>query len=147
SPTVVPFTIVKNTPFRAVCHMAGFIGVNPPVFEIRDAVGDASDLLVRTPELGVDLAKTLGKHDLVLMRGHGNTVVGDTLKQAVFRAVYTEVNARTQALASSIGEIIHLSEGEAQAAKLSTEGQAARAWGLWGRWSTILPNSLINATP
>jgi len=145
SPTVVPFTIIKDTPFRAVCHMAGFIGSKPPVFEIRDAVGDGSDLLIRTPSLGEALAREMGQQDLVLMRGHGATVVGHTLKQAVFRAVYTEVNARTQAVASTLGEIICLSAREADAAKLSTEGQAERAWGLWERSAAIMHNSLINA--
>lgn len=145
SPSVVPFSIVKDTPFRAVCHMAAFIGTRPPVFEIRDSVGDASDLLVTNPDLGKDLAVSLAQHDVVLMRGHGSTVVGDTLKQAVFRAVYTEVNARTQALASSLGDIISLSEGETQTAKVSTEGQAARAWGLWERSAAILHQTLVNA--
>lgn len=144
SPTVVPFTIVKNTPFRAVCHMAGFIGTKPPVFEIRDAASDGTDLLIRSPKLGCDLAQVMGQHDVVLMRGHGATVVAHTLKQGVFRAVYTEVNARTQAVASTLGEIISLSEGEAEAAMLSTEGQAERAWGLWERSAAMMHNSLIN---
>lgn len=145
SPTVVPFTIVKNTPFRAVCHMAGFIGAKPPVFEIRDAAGDGTDLLIRSPKLGSDMARVMGESDIVLMRGHGVTVVGHALKQVVFRAVYTEVNARTQAVASTLGEIISLTDREAQATVSSIEGQAERAWGLWERSAAMMHNSLINA--
>ncbi|MDX3895004.1 class II aldolase/adducin family protein [Pusillimonas sp.] len=131
SPTVVPFSIVKNTPFRAVCHMAGFIGVRPPVYEIRDFGGDGTDLLVTNNALGEGLASTLGEHSLVLMRGHGSTVVADSLRKAVYRAVYTEVNARTQADAMRIGEINPLSEAEATTATHSIEGQVERAWNLW----------------
>ena len=42
------------------------------------------------------LAGSLGKCNCVLMRGHGMTVVGESIAEAVFRAVYTEVNARLQ---------------------------------------------------
>jgi ribulose-5-phosphate 4-epimerase/fuculose-1-phosphate aldolase len=131
SPTVVPFSIVKNTPFCAVCHMAGFIGAHPPVFEIRDFGGDDTDLLITNNALGKGLASTLGDQALVLMRGHGSTVVADGLRKAVYRAVYTEVNARTQAEAMRIGEVIPLSAAEGVTAARSTEGQAERAWNLW----------------
>ena len=50
---------------------------------------------------------------MVLMRGHGVTVVGNTLRQAVFRAVYTEVGARLQAEASRLGPVTFLTPGEA----------------------------------
>ncbi|MAK55641.1 MAG: hypothetical protein CML17_07340 [Pusillimonas sp.] len=65
------------------------------------------------------------------MRGHGSTVVADTLKKAVFRAVYTEVNARTQAEAMRIGEINPLTPGEAVNTSRSNETQVDRAWNLW----------------
>jgi len=131
SATVVPFSIVKNSPFQAVCHMAAFIGTRPPVFEIRDFGGDGTDLLVTNQMLGTSLASVLGKGHIVLMRGHGSTVVADTLHKAVYRAVYTEVNARTQAEAMRIGSITPLSEAEVDTATASVEGQAARAWNLW----------------
>ena len=76
--------------------MSGFLGAGAPVFEIRESGGDATDLLVRNNALGAALARSLGDASFVLMRGHGSTVVAPTLKQAVYRAVYAEVNARMQ---------------------------------------------------
>lgn len=131
SVAVVPFSILKGVPFRAVCHMGGFIGVCAPIFEIRDIAGDASDLLIRNSELGAGVAKTLGNGNVVLMRGHGSTVVGDRLKQAVFRAVYTENNAKLQAEAMRLGPIEALTAGEAETTARVIDTQVDRAWDLW----------------
>jgi HCOMODA/2-hydroxy-3-carboxy-muconic semialdehyde decarboxylase len=128
---VVPFSIVKGVPFRAVCHMGGFIGICAPVFEIRDIAGEASDLLIRNGELGAGVARALGDGNVVLMRGHGSTVVGDRLKQAVFRAVYTENNARLQAEAMRLGPIEPLTAGEAETTARVIDTQVDRAWDLW----------------
>jgi HCOMODA/2-hydroxy-3-carboxy-muconic semialdehyde decarboxylase len=64
------------------------------------------------------------------MRGHGSTVVGPTLKQAVYRAIYTEVNARLVADALRLGPVTYLTPDEAQAA-LSIENEIERPWQLW----------------
>ncbi|MDB5642493.1 MAG: class aldolase/adducin-like protein, partial [Hyphomicrobiales bacterium] len=117
--------------FRAVCHMGGFIGICAPIFEIRDIAGDASDLLIRSSALGAGVAKSLGDGNVVLMRGHGSTVVGDRLKQAVFRAVYTENNARLQAEAMRLGPIEALTAGEAETTARVIDTQVDRAWDLW----------------
>jgi ribulose-5-phosphate 4-epimerase/fuculose-1-phosphate aldolase len=131
SPSVVPFSVVKQAPFRAVCHMAGFIGTGTPNFDIRDVAGDGTDLLITNNELGKALAKTLGENVVVLMRGHGSTVVADSLKKAVYRAVYTEVNARTQTEASRLGDVTLLSEAEAESTVRTIETQVFRAWDFW----------------
>ena len=81
------------------------------------------DLLVRSGALGVALAKTLGSGNVVLMRGHGSTVVGPTLKHAVYRAIYTEVNARLLTDALRLGAVEYLSAGEALATMKTNEGQ------------------------
>ena len=49
--------------------------------------GEATDMLVRNPELGAALAKTLGTAPVALMRGHGDVVVGQSVREAVFRAI------------------------------------------------------------
>jgi HCOMODA/2-hydroxy-3-carboxy-muconic semialdehyde decarboxylase len=131
SPSVVPFGVVPSVPLRPICHMSGFIGAAAPVFEIRDAAGPASDMLIRTPGLGAALARTLGPEAVVLMRGHGSTVVGGTVRQAVFRAVYTEVNAKLQAEALRLGPPVFLTGEEAAAASATNDGQIDRAWNLW----------------
>lgn len=133
SPAVVPFGVVGGVPLRPVCHMCGFLGRGAPVFEIREAAGEASDLLIRDRRLGAALARALGSEAAVLMRGHGSTVVGASLRQAVFRAVYTEVGARLQSEALRLGAVTYLTEGEAAAAAAANDTQLGRAWDLWRR--------------
>ncbi|HSW22841.1 MAG TPA: class II aldolase/adducin family protein [Burkholderiaceae bacterium] len=135
SPAVLPFCIARGARLKPVCHMAGFLGGanhdGPALFEIRAHAGEASDLLIRSRELGAALARTLGPARVVLMRGHGCTVVAESLRVAVFRAVYTEVNARLLLQALPLGEVEFLTAGEADATRVTNEGQVARPWDLW----------------
>ncbi|MBB3142149.1 class II aldolase/adducin family protein [Halomonas organivorans] len=131
SPSVVPFSAVASTPLRPMCHMSGFLGEGAPIFEIRDVAGSATDLLIRDAPLGEALAHSLGDNNVVLMRGHGATVTAPSLKQAVYRAVYVEVNARLQADALRLGPVEYLTAGEARSAMETTEGQVERPWQLW----------------
>lgn len=135
SPAVLPFGIVKGLRFRPACHMCGFLadaaGEGPPVFEIRDSAGPATDLLIRNRELGAALARTLADGRVVLMRGHGCTVVAESLRLAVYRAVYTEVNAKLLLQAMPLGEVTTLSAAEAETARVNIEGQVDRPWNLW----------------
>ena len=63
--------------------------------------------------LGAALAKTLGSDSVVLIRGHGNAVVGASLPWAVLRAVYTQLNARVQMDAIALGGlVIYLDDDE-----------------------------------
>ena len=129
SPAVIPFGVTP-TPLRPVYHLTAFLKGPVPVFDIRDAAGDC-DMLIRNAALGRDLAATLGPGCAVLQRGHGATVTGATLPQAVYRAVYLEVNARLQSAAALLGPITFLSDGEAQLAADAIDTQAGRAWDLW----------------
>lgn len=131
SPAVVPFGIVRGAAFRPVCHMSSFLPMCTPVFEIRDVVGEENDLLITNGKLGAALAASLGDQTCVLMRGHGSTVVGSSLREVVFRAVYTEVNARLQSEAMRIGPVTFLSEGEHRVATRTIATQINRAWDFW----------------
>jgi ribulose-5-phosphate 4-epimerase/fuculose-1-phosphate aldolase len=131
SPAVVPFSVVSGTKLRPICHMCGFLGAATPVFEIRDVAGPGSDLLIRDSRLGAALAQSLGQSAAILMRGHGSTVVGGTLRQAVFRAVYTEVGARLQSEAMRLGPVTYLTEEEGEATARTNDAQIDRAWLLW----------------
>jgi ribulose-5-phosphate 4-epimerase/fuculose-1-phosphate aldolase len=131
SPAVLPFTVSRRARLQPICHMSGFLGAGAPLFEIREAAGDGSDLLVRDDRLGRALADSLGGASFVLMRGHGSTTVAPSLKLAVYRAVYAEVNARIQAQAMQLGDPEYLTPQEAEAAMASTEGQVERPWALW----------------
>jgi HCOMODA/2-hydroxy-3-carboxy-muconic semialdehyde decarboxylase len=139
SPGVIPFG-VSETPLRPVYHMAGFLGGPVPVFEIRDAAGPATDMLIRSPQLGAALARTLGQHAVVLMRGHGSVAVGPNVRLAVMRAVYTEADARLQAEAMRLGKVTYLSDAEAAKTGGANDGQVTRAWDFW-REKALAPRS------
>ena len=135
SPSVIPFGLV-HVPLQAMFHSAAFLAAGAPVFDIREKFG-ATDMLVSNSEKGVALASTLGSKDVVLMRAHGSVACGPTLQTAVFRAVYTEVNARVQHWTVALGGT---AEGGGIAALDADEGRLAdainqtagmRAWDLW----------------
>jgi len=86
SPAVIPFGVSRAS-LKPIYHMSGFLGAGAPVFEIRDAGGPATDMLIRNRELGRALATALGEHPVMLMRGHGSVVVGPSIRESVFRAV------------------------------------------------------------
>ena len=140
SPTVVPFTVTRAR-LRPLLHNAGFLGLGVPLFEIRKSAGEGTDLMILTPALGADLAQKLGKHAaVVLMRGHGNSVVGPSLPNAVFRAYYTEVNARQQLAALTIGGPINfMTRAEALAANEAMLKASARPWALWRKMALRQP--------
>jgi ribulose-5-phosphate 4-epimerase/fuculose-1-phosphate aldolase len=131
SHAVIPFGVVRSHKLRAIFHMAGFVGTDTPIFEIRDSVGDGSDLLIRNSELGAALARSLGNKSVVLMRGHGVTVAAATLRQTVFGGVYVDVNARLQLQAIGLGAVNYLTEAEGCAAATTNAASMGRAWELW----------------
>ena len=113
-------------------HMSAFVGLGVPIWDIRDAQ-PGSDMLVRSGYLGDHLAKKLGGHPAVLMRGHGSTVVGENLQRAVGRTIYLEMNARMQfqaiVLAGERGHIVFMDDAEVQA-NVSWQNYE-RSWNLW----------------
>ncbi len=130
SASVIPFGI-SRTKLRPVYHMASFLFSGAPVYEIRKSAPD-NDLLIRDTRLGKDLAASLGKCACVLMRGHGMTVVGDSLPEAVFRAIYTETNAKLQMLAAQLdGPLEFLSDEEGRRATATNRSTIERPWELW----------------
>lgn len=129
SPNVIPFGVTGQS-LRPVFHMSGFLGEGSALFEIRDVAGD-TDMLVSNNHLGVALAVALGARSTVLMRGHGSTVVGGSIEQAVYRAFYAEVNARLQTQAKLLGEVKYLNAAEAAKAAAINDTQLPRVWELW----------------
>lgn len=129
SPSVIPYASTRK-PLRPLYHMSGFIGSGTALFEIRDTGGN-TDMLVRSGPLGAALARSLGDASVVLMRGHGCTVVGGSLEQVVYRAIYTEMNAKLQTTAHQLGEPEFLNEEEARKATLTMDATMSRSWNLW----------------
>jgi ribulose-5-phosphate 4-epimerase/fuculose-1-phosphate aldolase len=129
---IIPYSVTKS-PMRQVIHTAGGMGRYVPVWDIRDDFGD-TDMLVRNLPQGRSLAKTLGDNAAVLMRGHGCSVTGRTIRDAVRIAVYLMVNARLQTEAMRSGEVTFLSEGEITAtAEMSASPLAANR--IWENWA------------
>jgi HCOMODA/2-hydroxy-3-carboxy-muconic semialdehyde decarboxylase len=132
SPSVIPFGLV-DVPMRAMFHNAAFIAAGVPVFDIREKFG-ATDLLVSDHAKGAALTEIMGRQDVVLMRAHGSVACGASLETAVFRAVYTEVNARIQHWTTALGDgapIAALEPDEAKLADAVNQGAGVRAWHLW----------------
>ena len=75
--------LVTKSKLRPIYHMGSFLWSGAPVWDIRK-VREENDLLVRDRPLGEALAGALGKCNCVLMRGHGFTVVGESVPEAVF---------------------------------------------------------------
>ena len=79
-------------------------------------------MLIRDNKLGDALAKVLGNSGVALIRGHGFVAVADSTPVVVYRAIYTQMNARVQAEGMKLGTIKYLTPGEAEKAQAITEG-------------------------
>ena len=113
SPAVLPFCITGKE-LKPIYHLGAVIGTKAPFWDQRDEFGD-TNLLVVKPEEGRSLARALGSHWVVLMRRHGATVAGTSLRDCVFRTIYSCRNAEYQVQAEGLGTIGPLNTGEAAA--------------------------------
>lgn len=132
SPSVVPFGLVKIK-MQAMFHNAAFLAEDPPIFDISEQFG-ATDMLVSDIPKGEALTQVMGPKNVVLMRAHGSVACGPNLQTAVFRAVYTEVNARIQSATLSLAQgdsVAALSKEEGLLADAVNQGAGMRAWDLW----------------
>lgn len=148
APSVLPFADT-GVPLKPMFHMAGFLGAGVPTYEIRDYVSAPTDILISSAYLGATLAKVLGQNDVALQRGHGYVAVGKGIKEAVYRAYYTQVNAGLQIQAMSVAatgnalgdrpgvrhdphyEVNFLTPGEAATAEVTLDSTITRPWDLW----------------
>jgi ribulose-5-phosphate 4-epimerase/fuculose-1-phosphate aldolase len=131
SPAVIPFGVTK-VKLQPICHMSAFLAEGVPNFEPRDAFG-MTDLLIRDNKLGAALANTLGAKNVALLRGHGNVCVGPNIMTAVYRAVYTEVNARLQADAIALGggDVVYMDPAECALITGRKDLNFDRPWRMW----------------
>ncbi|MDE3077753.1 MAG: class II aldolase/adducin family protein, partial [Chloroflexota bacterium] len=130
-PSVLPFG-VTGAPLRPLCHMAAIIGADIPVWDIADEFGD-TNLLVRNRDQGRSLARTLGKRQVTLMRGHGCAIAAGSLPEAVWTAIYLELNARLQMQAQQLGTVKFLSPAEIErCAEMAQDPRTrSRSWEYW----------------
>ena len=107
---ILPFAIT-NQAMRPALHTARRLGENVPVWEIRDKFGD-TDLLVTTMEQGRDMTMCLGEGRAVIMRGHGCTVAGASIPEAVQLAIALKKNAEAILKGLTLGAVTYLTPGE-----------------------------------
>jgi ribulose-5-phosphate 4-epimerase/fuculose-1-phosphate aldolase len=128
---LIPFGIT-HAELQPVYHVSAFLGRGVPKFDIRDKAG-MTNMLVRTAQLGQDLAASLGDKEVVLMRGHGATMVAKTIKGAVYRAMYSMSNAQIQLEAMRLGEVTYLAPEEARLHAEYIDEVVFRPWNMWKR--------------
>lgn len=132
SPSVIPFA-ASSVKLRPVYHMGSFLGAGAPVFDIRRHFG-CTDMLVRNREQGAALARDLGAQGVALMRGHGFVAAAESIPVAVYRAIYTELNAAAQQKAIALGgTVTYLEPDEAARSDESNRSVSDRPWALWKR--------------
>jgi L-fuculose-phosphate aldolase len=82
---------------RPISHEGNIFHQGLPTFDLTTA-------LIRTPELGVEVAKSLGNYRGMLMKNHGSTVVGESIEVATLYAIFLEKAARIQLVATASGD-------------------------------------------
>jgi HCOMODA/2-hydroxy-3-carboxy-muconic semialdehyde decarboxylase len=135
TPSVIPFAD-SDVPMRAMYHMASFVALGVPVFDIRKEAG-MTDLLVGDTRLGRALAQTLADKYAVLMRHHGAVVVANSIANAVARAYYLDQNARIQLQTIQVGgRATYVDPAEAKL-RMADPNEYSRAWDLWKRQLSV----------
>jgi len=131
-PAFMPL-LANGIDYLPIFHLGAVGGIRPPFWDQHDEFGDTNMLVVK-PEEGASLARAMGQGFMVLMRRHGVTVAGTSVKDCVFRCVFSARNAEYQVRALSIGSnIASLSPGEAKLCgniSGSTTG-LTRSWEYW----------------
>jgi HCOMODA/2-hydroxy-3-carboxy-muconic semialdehyde decarboxylase len=133
---ILPFGIAKATPLKPVIHSGSFIGMDVPVWDIRDKFGD-TNVLVTNMDQGRDLAKCIGsKGGVALMRGHGFASAARSIIEVVRMSVYLPRNARALMRAKMLGgEITYLSQGEIDARNAGYSPYSTETWRAWEYWA------------
>lgn len=112
--SILPFSISRSVRLRSTINKSLMFGEGVPVWDIADEFGEGTDMLVRNMSQGRSLARTLGWDVLVLMRGHGSVVTGNSLRQVVSRCLHMDRGARAQLAVMALGERRTFTEAELQ---------------------------------
>jgi ribulose-5-phosphate 4-epimerase/fuculose-1-phosphate aldolase len=126
---VIPFGLTGIS-LKPVVVQAGFLPPDVPLFEVRDA--NASEkkrgMLIVNANLGDALAKKLGAGPVILMRGHGETIVGGSVREATVRTIYTHIDAVAQTAALALSPNITVMDDAELAANATENFDADRPW-------------------
>ena len=151
SEAVLPYTM-NGVAMKPTFHIAGFLGTHVPIYDIVPMYSedDQQDMLVNSCRFGDSLASKFSssgagdlEHTVVLMANHGFTTVGTTIKQAVYRAIYTQVNATVQTNAITLrnaalgagvgveGDLRYLNAEQVKGSLKMNDASQDRPWKLW----------------
>jgi len=137
---LVPFT-VTNIAIRPIWVFSASIGPEVPIWEIRDDFPDPTNMLIVNDEIGASMARTLGRGNACLLRGHGAVIATAGVKNTVMASMGLMLNAemlmQSHLLAAARGgnaTIRYLSDGEIQSTTdvLYHPNGLNRAWEYWG---------------
>ncbi len=112
SRSVIPFTVTSER-LRPIVHSCATIGHHIPVWDAQDHFGD-TNLLISSMEMGRDFARVLSGNSSALMRGHGCTVTGRSVREACIRRRLHggECRAANAGDALRTGEVPYRGRGE-----------------------------------
>lgn len=127
--SMMPFCLA-DIKLRVTTQLGATIGRLVPIWDQREEFGATNHLVTRDAE-GVSLAKCLGSNNLVLMKRHGVTVVGRSLRELVFRSIYSCRDAEIQLRSLVYGEIDAFTPEEIALAEKFPEATLVRAWDFW----------------
>jgi HCOMODA/2-hydroxy-3-carboxy-muconic semialdehyde decarboxylase len=132
APAFMPL-LATGTDYVPVFHLGAVGGIKPPYWDQHDEFGDTNMLVIK-PEEGASLARALGVNWMVLMKRHGVTVAGTSVRDCVFRSVYSARNAEYQVRGLTIGSTVaSLTPGETElAGQISAKTTGlTRSWEYW----------------
>jgi HCOMODA/2-hydroxy-3-carboxy-muconic semialdehyde decarboxylase len=126
--SVLPFTTTGRK-LRPVFHMASVIGHEVPLWDSQPEFGD-TNMLIETMPMGLSMARAMGGERCVLIRGHGATCAGMSLREVVFLSIYLKENAEAVLQTLPLGEATYLSAGEIERTRemLLSDLPLTRAW-------------------
>jgi ribulose-5-phosphate 4-epimerase/fuculose-1-phosphate aldolase len=155
---VLPY-VTSGIPLKPIFHMAGFLGTSVPVFDIAGLYeeGEQQDMLIRNTRIGTALAQSFSSlsteedkdgtpdHTVVLMRRHGFTTHGTDIETAVYRSIYTKINAEALTKAVTLRsafaglegfgdptfDLEPLTEEMCRGCLKMNEGTQDKPWALW----------------
>ena len=106
---------ITRIPLRPVIASVGDMGARVPIWDIAENFGADTDLRVSDSERARDLARSLGRHRVCLLRGMGFVATGRGLNDVVRMSVYLARNAQALAVSMRLGAVRGISQGESEA--------------------------------
>ncbi|KAJ7626067.1 arad-like aldolase/epimerase [Roridomyces roridus] len=142
---ILPFANQADVPLVSEIHTSPAVGSQgAPIFDARNLPASVlpesqlHDLLIRNEALGDALAKTFtNDSQVVLMRGHGMSIRGPSLRDAVFNSFYIKQDATVQFQAILLGggrtSPKALNPREVTDTGTTALTLVSRAWSLWAQ--------------